>query len=206
MKRPFASLSGHSWLSPRSIVSSHVGIVVAGDWGAAAGVSRPGAEQLGPSARQSFLPDTGTGTSRRGLSHGGSGSTTVVPVPVRGKVQETYDVIFARGVAAPGTDGVRAATSIGPLGWAAVVASMLLRVSLPVRACCVLRVDSVIVFTGCDTLDFDMYSGVRLKGVWSLTHLRWSSDGREQIQRIYPLVCFHRVVIRGGCASIRVVQ
>ena len=51
VKRSFPSLSSHSWLSPGSIVSPLVGVVVAGDSGAAAGVSGPVAEVLGASAR-----------------------------------------------------------------------------------------------------------------------------------------------------------
>ena len=48
MKRPSSpSLSSHSWLSPRSIASPLVDVIVAGDSGAAAGVSGPVAEVLG---------------------------------------------------------------------------------------------------------------------------------------------------------------
>ena len=48
---------------------------MAGDSGAAAGVSAPVAEVLGTFAR-AFLRFTGTGTRRRGMSHGRSGSTS----------------------------------------------------------------------------------------------------------------------------------
>ena len=57
-----------------------------------------------------------------------------VPVPVGGEDPETNDVILARGAAEAGTGGVRAAGSIGPLYWDAAVASMLVPISIPVRA------------------------------------------------------------------------
>ena len=50
VKRPSPSLSNHLWLSPGSIVSPLVEVVVAGDSGATAGVSGPVAEMLGASA------------------------------------------------------------------------------------------------------------------------------------------------------------
>ena len=108
MKGPSPSSSSHSWLSLGSIVSPLVGVVVAGDSGAAAGVSGPVAEVLGASAR-AFCA-----------------SPVLVPVvgfeprqewqcQYREGPEKKKDVILARGAAAAGTGGVRAAGSIGPL-------------------------------------------------------------------------------------------
>ena len=112
VKRPSPSLSSHSWLSPGSMVSPRMGFVVAGDSGAAAGVSGLVAEVLSASARGFcaspvlVLPLLPWLKPRRRVP---------VPVPVGGEDPEKNDVILARGAATADTGGVHAVGSIGPL-------------------------------------------------------------------------------------------
>ena len=98
-------MSGHSWLSLGSKVSTLVAIVVAGDSVAADGASGPLAGALVP------VPVVGDwDTVDVGVV------ITLVPVPVSALVPDNNDMIAGRGAAAAAAGAVKAEDSFGPLG------------------------------------------------------------------------------------------
>ena len=116
-KRSSPTLSWHSCLSPGSMVSPLVAIVVAGDSAAADEASGPLAGALGVAARAAGASPVPVPVPVAGAwdTAGVGDVITLVPVPVSALVPEKNVMIVARGAAAAATGGVEVADAFSPL-------------------------------------------------------------------------------------------